>query len=153
MESSEIPNTILIDFHGCLTDGSQSISHNGEQMFEHVHTRDVRAIRELSASGFHVVIATASSNPIVKKFAERVGAEVVVERDKSKLPERFGDYMAIGDDAWDVPMLKKARIAFCPADADVSVKNVLRVIPLQSQGGRGCIAEILSILNDNKNNA
>lgn len=140
-----IPKTFLIDFHGVLTDGRQSISHNGEYLFDHVHTRDVRAIRELVASGCAVVIVTASSSDIVKSFAEKVGAEIHVTRDKSNLP--FGEYYAIGDDAWDVSMLQKAARAFCPRDADESVRLLPGITWLSTDGGKGVIAEVVRVLS------
>src|SRR5580765_5737252 len=110
--------TILIDFHGVLTDGRQSISSTGEYMFDHVHYKDSRAIRQLLAEGYDVVIVTASDNEIIKRYAERLGCAVHVARDKSKIP--FENFIAVGDDAWDVSMMKNAVRAFCPNGADVS---------------------------------
>jgi 3-deoxy-D-manno-octulosonate 8-phosphate phosphatase KdsC-like HAD superfamily phosphatase len=138
---------ILIDFHGVLTDGRQSIDHTGQYMFDHVHTRDIRALRELVARGYNVRIITASASPIIKSFAEKVGVSVHCARDKAQLIETFQDihpdYIAIGDDAWDVQMLAKAALAFCPADADESVKLLPAVNILQTKGGHGVIAEML----------
>lgn len=141
--------TILIDFHGVLTDGKQTISHDGKYMFDHVHVRDIRAIRELVARGFLVIIVTACASPIVASFAERVGAELVVARDKSGIVysppvgRRTSDVVAIGDDSWDVAMLETADRAFCPADADPSVKAIQGIEILETEGGRGVIAEVL----------
>ena len=136
----------LIDFHGVLTDGSMSIAHNGEYLFDHIHTRDVRAIRELIARGYVVTILTASSNPVLRAFATRVQADLVVARDKSKLLNQYYPYLAIGDDAWDVQMLEEAERAFCPADADSSVLRIEGVEVLGTEGGRGCIAELVGKL-------
>jgi 3-deoxy-D-manno-octulosonate 8-phosphate phosphatase KdsC-like HAD superfamily phosphatase len=138
-----IASHILIDFHGVLTDGKQSISHDGTFMFDHIHTRDVRAIRELVARGFIVVILTASSNPVIEHFARKVGAEICVARDKSVMLDRFGFYVGVGDDVWDLQMLKQAERCFCPGDADPLVKEIEGIEILDTAAGRGCLAEIL----------
>ena len=136
--------TILIDCDGVLTDGKMYIDHNGEKMFKAFHSRDVRAIRELISYGYQVVIVTADDWPGSKFFASRTGAEILVTRDKSKI--KFDKYIAVGDDAWDVPMLKNAEHAFAPANADVSVKQLCNVQLLYSNGGDGVIAELIHLL-------
>lgn len=138
--------SVLIDFHGVLTDGRQTITHDGKYFFDHVHTRDVRAIRELVARGFYVAIVTASSSTIISHFAGRLKIDVIVARDKSKVISQFEHYAAVGDDAWDVKMLAKADQAFCPSDADQSLKILPNVHILGTEGGRGVIAEMLPFL-------
>jgi 3-deoxy-D-manno-octulosonate 8-phosphate phosphatase KdsC-like HAD superfamily phosphatase len=138
------PKTILIDCDGVLTDGRLHINHSGEKLFKAFHTRDVRAIRELVFHGFEVVIVTADEWEGIEAFAEKVGAVVHFCRDKSELP--FSDFIAVGDDAWDVPMLNRARAAFAPADCDSSVRTLegIRVLPVK--GGCGVVAALLSYL-------
>lgn len=140
---TEQPNNILIDFHGVLTDGKQTVSHDGSYMFDHVHVRDIRAIRELVARGYLVTIVTASSSPIIASFAQKVKCGHIVARDKKSILSIFKEFIAIGDDAWDVPMLEHARRAFCPADADWSVLKIEGIERLETPGGAGCIAEML----------
>ena len=139
------PNVILIDCDGVLTDGSLTIDHHGEKMFKRFHTRDVRAIRELIFNGYEVVIVTADDWPGIYCFAEKVGADVCVCRDKSTLP--YDMYIAIGDDSWDIPMLKNAKIAFVPSDAYEDVLlSVFPVRQLNTKGGQGVVAEMARIL-------
>jgi 3-deoxy-D-manno-octulosonate 8-phosphate phosphatase KdsC-like HAD superfamily phosphatase len=132
---------ILIDFHGVLTDGKLNITHDGKTFFESCHTRDVRAIRELIARGWEVYIVTASSNPIVEAFCKKVGALIIHARDKSDLG--MNDYIAIGDDAWDIPMLKNAKEAYCPCDADTEVLCLPGINILGVKGGHGLIASLV----------
>jgi 3-deoxy-D-manno-octulosonate 8-phosphate phosphatase (KDO 8-P phosphatase) len=131
---------ILIDCDGVLTDGRLTIDHRGEKPFKQFHTRDVRAIRELIYHGYEVVIVSADDWPGIHHFANKVGADVWISRDKSQLP--YDNFVAIGDDAWDVPMLIKAKKAFCPADADLSALSVPGIQRLATQGGAGIIAEL-----------
>lgn len=134
-------NVILIDCDGVLTDGRLTIDHRGEKPFKQFHTRDVRAIRELIYNGYEVVIVSADDWPGINYFADKVGATVHISRNKSDLP--YGNYIAVGDDAWDVGMLSKAKVAFCPADADLSAMAVLGVIVMKTPGGQGVIAELV----------
>lgn len=130
---------ILVDCDGVLTDGRLTIDHKGEKLFKSFHTRDVRAIRELVHHGYEVVIVTADDWGGTAHFAEKVGAELQVVREK----EFSGDYIAVGDDAWDVPMLLGATEAFCPSDADPAARSVPGVHVLRTEGGRGVLAEVL----------
>lgn len=135
---------ILIDFHGVLTDGKLNITHDGKTFFESCHTRDVRAIRELIARGWEVYIVTASSSPIVDAFCKKVGATQIHARDKSDLGLK--DYIAVGDDAWDIPMLKNAKEAYCPCDADPEVLAIPGIRVLGVKGGHGFVAHLVRII-------
>lgn len=137
-------STVIIDFDGCLTTGKLTIDSTGKELFKEVHSRDSRAIRELCAKGYHVVIMTASSSPIIKAYAQKVGAELIVTRDKSD--HSFTDYAAIGDDSWDIPLLEKAALKFCPADAFYNVKQIPGIKILKTKGGEGVIAELIDYL-------
>ena len=140
--------TILIDCDGVLTDGCLTIDHRGEKMFKKFHTRDVRAIRELVFSGYCVVLVTADDWPGIYTFADKVGAEVLILKDKQILP--YSNFHAVGDDAWDVPMLAAAVRAFVPADADASVLALPNVVHLKTCGGKGVIAEVVANLLQDK---
>ncbi|HEY4282642.1 MAG TPA: hypothetical protein VGM62_06210 [Chthoniobacterales bacterium] len=141
-----VPKTILIDCDGVLTDGALTIDHRGEKMFKRFHTRDVRAIRELIYNGFEVTIVSADDWPGIYRFADKVGADVRVCRDKSKVGAP--PFVAIGDDTWDLPMLRRAGKgnAFCPADADRAILESDCVIALKTSAGHGVIAELARYL-------
>lgn len=132
---------LLIDVDGVLTDGVLTIDHRGEKLFKRFHTRDVRAIREFVAHGWEVVLVSADDWPGIHAYAEKVGAEVYVAKDKDDLPYDR-PFVAVGDDAWDVPMLRRAAIAYCPSDADCSVMLLQGIRMLETRGGRGVVAEL-----------
>jgi 3-deoxy-D-manno-octulosonate 8-phosphate phosphatase KdsC-like HAD superfamily phosphatase len=136
---------IYVDCDGVLTDGMLTIDHKGEKLFKRFHTRDVRAIRELVVRGYEVTLVSVDDWGGLACFAEKVGAEVMVARDKGALPQ---PYVAIGDDAWDVPMLSRAEAAFCPLDADRSVLDLPGIVVLNAKGGTGVVAALLRILVD-----
>lgn len=140
-------NKIYIDFDGVLTNGKLTITSDGSQLFKEVHSRDIRAIRELIARGYEVTIISASSSPIIRAYANKVGAKLIVRRDKQNIDLlACEDFIFIGDDAWDIPLLKKAKQAYCPADAYYRVMQIPGIQILKAKGGEGVIAELLDIL-------
>lgn len=141
---------VYIDVDGTLTDGKMYIDHTGEKMFKAFCSRDVRAIRELIANGCDVTLVSADSHHSAVHFANKVGADFRCLRDKSKLPPAD---IAIGDDAWDTAMLKAAKRAFCPNDADPAVRSLMCVEVLKTNGGQGVIAEMIkTIISDRYSN-
>lgn len=134
---------IYCDFHGVLTNGKISITADGTTLFEQVHTRDIRAIRQLVAMGYEFYILTASSSEIIKAFAHKTGSGLIVSRNKHTMTDEQ-DYIAVGDDSWDIEMLRNAALAYCPSDAIDEVKKVAQ--SLKTKGGEGCIDELLHIL-------
>jgi 3-deoxy-D-manno-octulosonate 8-phosphate phosphatase KdsC-like HAD superfamily phosphatase len=138
---------VLIDCDGVLTDGKLYMAADGSKMFKAFHTRDIRAIREFVARGFEVVIVTADDWPGVQHFAAKVGAELCVMRDKANLAPMFeGPYIAIGDDAWDAPMLRGAALAFAPEGAHVSVTSIPGIVLVGCRSGEGVVAAVLDSL-------
>lgn len=141
--------TILLDCDGVLTDGRLHIDASGFKMFKSFHTRDVRAIRELVYRGFEVVIVSVDDWEGITAFANKVGAEVHFTRDKGNLP--FSNFIAVGDDAWDVPMLRNAVQAFAPSTADQSVFSAVPNCISLCRGGEGVVAALLRYLIEHPN--
>jgi 3-deoxy-D-manno-octulosonate 8-phosphate phosphatase (KDO 8-P phosphatase) len=144
-ENLERPQAIVIDIDGTLTNGRLTIDHNGEKLFKQFHTRDIRAIRELVFNGYEVYLITADEWEGAKHFAEKVGAYFLNLRDKSHVLTIINKpFIAIGDDAWDIPMLNDAEEKYCPKDADYKVKQVKGINILKTKGGAGVVAELIN---------
>lgn len=137
-------STILIDFHGVLTNGKINISADGQTQYETVHTKDIAAIRELIANGFAVYIITSSDSKIIDAYCNKVGCVKIHSRIKSAdILVNYQPYIAIGDSAFDLNLLLCAYLAFAPADADPVLLLNSKITTLKCKGGDGCIAEIL----------
>lgn len=135
-------DTLLIDVDGVLTNGKQYVDHHGKKMFKAFHSRDIAAIRELvSVEGVRVILISADDWPGGPKWAQKVGAEFLHLRDKTKLDVEWEYCAGVGDDVWDVKFLHKCGQRFCPADAHESVKR--ECVTLQINGGQGVIAELV----------
>lgn len=51
----------------------------------------------------------------------------------------------IGDDVFDISLLKKVGFSVCPSDAILEVQEVCNLI-LKSKGGENCIVELVNYL-------
>lgn len=139
---------ILIDCDGILTDNTVYYTSKGERS-KGFHSRDIRAIRELISRGYDVIILTQSTWPGVKEFSKRTGADVCQAIDKSEWirDNVKGEYICVCDDASDIEMIKGAADSFAPSDCDPSLLNpMLGVTILKTMGGRGVIAELVTVL-------
>ena len=134
---------IAVDLDGVLTDGKFIIDHKGN-VSKSFSSLDLAGIKELIAYGYEVHIVTASSWPGADSYIRKTGAVLHVIRDKSELPVKPD--IAIGDSAWDIPMLRTAGAAYCPADAVKEVKELPGVVTLETAGGGGVMLEVARIL-------
>lgn len=141
------PKIIVIDCDGVLTNGNLTIDSEGEKLFKQFHTRDVRAIRELIYNGYEVYIISADEWEGTKHFADKVGAVFLNLKDKTHVKELIKKpFIAVGDDSWDISMLKDAQVKYCPKDAFYKVQQIKGIKILQTEGGKGVIAELLTYL-------
>lgn len=131
-----------IDIDGCLTDGKIWVDHNGN-ISKGFNSRDLAAIREIIANGHEVHLVTASSWPGAESYLKRSGAVLHIIRNKEEIPFRYD--VAIGDSAWDIPMLRKAKIMLCPDDAQAEVKLLTDMNILRTKGGNGIMCEVVDI--------
>lgn len=131
-----------VDIDGVLTDGKIWVTSTGE-ISKGFNSRDLAAIRELIANGHEVHIVTASSWPGAEHYLKRSGAQLHVIRNKESIPFYYD--VAIGDSAWDIPMLRKAKFMFCPKDAQTEVQFITDINILPVKGGEGVMCEVVKI--------
>jgi len=145
---------LLLDVDGVLTDGSIIIDHVGEEI-KVFNVRDGVAIKWLQRMGVEVAILSGRHSPALAARAKELGIQRVVTGKVDKLPsfekllEETGlkpDQIAfMGDDLYDLPVLKRAGISACPSDAVKEVKNICDYI-CKSRGGRGVVREVAEII-------
>lgn len=141
---------VLVDCDGTLTNGQQYVAIDGSKLFKAFHSRDIAAIRDLVNRGVRVIVLSADDWQGAIEWAHRVGAEFVYTRDKLDWAQAQGfsseDTVAIGDDAWDVPLLQWFFFTYCPADAAECVLDLPGIDILRTSGGWGVLAEVLGSL-------
>ena len=142
--------TLILDLDGVLTDGKQYIASDGSKLFKAFHSRDIRAIRELTATGMEVLVLSADDWPGGVIWCNNSGARFEYSRNKSEWLTGTSinprDAAVIGDDAWDIPLLNWTQYAFAPSDASPCVfSECLHVKRLDVAGGQGVVSEFVRV--------
>ena len=138
-----------MDVDGTLTDGKIYMGASGEVM-KAFNIKDGQGLVTLRRSGVITAIITARRSEIVTRRAEELGIEEVLQGvgDKAsalgELCEKYGlrpeESAFMGDDVGDLPALRFAGAALCPADAVPEVRRIsLLVTP--SRGGEGAVRD------------
>lgn len=145
---------IVFDIDGVITDGSVIIDSNGQEQ-KQINLKDIDAIFELHRRGFKLAAITGEDTEIVNYFEKRFPWEYFYRGNKTK-KETMKQIEAgtgigrekicyVGDGKYDIEPLTYAGLGLCPANAIDKAKNAADII-LQNDGGKGCIWEIISIL-------
>lgn len=147
---------IVFDIDGVITDGTVIIDSNGNEQ-KQINLKDIDAIFELNRRGFKLAAITGEDTEIVNYFEKRFPWEYFYRGNKTKkktmqqIEEGTGisreNICYIGDGKYDIEPLMYAGLGICPANAIDKAKNAADVI-LQNDGGKGCIWEVISILEN-----
>lgn len=150
---------VLLDVDGVMTDGSLIYDQRGKEM-KSFYVRDGVGIKWLQMSGIEVAILSGRKSIPLEARARELKIDRVIQSTIIKLPafEKLLKEMKlkpqevayIGDDIYDVAVLKSVGLAACPADAVPEVKQVVDYI-CKSNGGRGAIREIAEIILNAQN--
>ncbi|MBL7191089.1 HAD hydrolase family protein [bacterium] len=145
---------ILMDVDGVLTDGRFYYLENDLEA-KAFDVKDGFAIRLAGKSGMKFGIITGKMTPIVEKRAKELEIEEVHQGyfDKVEvykgIKERTGffdaEFAYIGDDLFDMGVMKRVGFAACPADAVDDIKAISDYV-CKSEGGRGCVREVIEMV-------
>lgn len=150
---------IVFDIDGVITDGSVIIDSDGHEQ-KQINLKDIDAIFELHRRGFKLAAITGEDTEIVDYFERRFPWEYfyrgnTTKKETMRLLEKGTGVgrehiCYIGDGKYDVEPLSYAGLSLCPANAIDRAKNAADIV-LQNEGGKGCIWEIISILEKYNN--
>ncbi|PUU88653.1 HAD family hydrolase [Halanaerobium sp.] len=147
-------NTIFLDVDGTLTDGKVYLD-NGKNEFKAFNVKDGLIIVAAIKMDYDVIIMTGRKSEVVARRAAELGIKEYYQgvRNKKQALEKlmeekeinYSNLAYLGDDLNDLPVMKEARFAACPADAAEEVKEVCDLIS-KFNGGNGAVREILTHL-------
>lgn len=145
---------IVFDIDGVITDGSVIIDSSGNEQ-KQINLKDIDAIYELHRKGYQLAAITGEDTDIVNYFEKRFPWKYFYRGNKTKretmqqIEQGTGvsreNICYVGDGKYDVEPLTYAGLGICPANAIDKAKNAADII-LQNDGGKGCIWELISIL-------
>lgn len=144
---------LILDVDGVLTDGKKYYDSTGRAVLKTFCDRDFTAIKKFKAAGWNVVFLSGDSNvneSVAKNrnipfYCNRINGEMInkvnfLERLCRQFKTDINETVYVGDDVFDIDILKAVKWPFCPFNADSAVKNI--AINLNAKSGECCIAEL-----------
>jgi 3-deoxy-D-manno-octulosonate 8-phosphate phosphatase (KDO 8-P phosphatase) len=142
---------IVFDLDGVLSKSTISLGIDGTPL-RTVNIKDGYAIQMAVKMGLNIAIISGCRIEGVRKRYEGLGMTDIYlgAAVKIKVYEDFlarhglkdEEVMFMGDDIPDYPLLQRAGVATCPADAAVEVKEIADYISIHP-GGRGCVRDVI----------
>jgi 3-deoxy-D-manno-octulosonate 8-phosphate phosphatase (KDO 8-P phosphatase) len=145
---------ILLDVDGVLTDGGLYYTADGHEI-KRFHAHDGYGIARGREAGLLFGIISGRSTPIVNARAKVLHIEDVIQGADDKvaslraMQEKYGfaddEFAYIGDDLFDIGLLRTVGISGAPQNAFDAVKNEVDVVT-RMPGGQGAVREFVDII-------
>ncbi|MFL1011549.1 KdsC family phosphatase [Flavisericum labens] len=143
--------TFIFDVDGVLTDGSVTITTNGE-MLRTMNTKDGYAIKTALNQGFNICIISGGTNEGVRIRLNHLDVKDVFLGSDNKI-EQLNQYfidkqiksenvLYMGDDIPDFPVMKLVGLPCCPQDAVPEIKGISKYIS-HKKGGKGAVRDVI----------
>jgi 3-deoxy-D-manno-octulosonate 8-phosphate phosphatase (KDO 8-P phosphatase) len=144
-------NTFIFDVDGVLTDGTVTITTDGE-MLRTMNIKDGFALKAAVDEGYNVCIISGGSNEGVRKRLNGLGVKDIYLGAHNKI-EKLNEYMSskgilhkqilyMGDDIPDYPVMALVQLPCCPQDAVPEIKAISKYIS-HKNGGRGAVRDVI----------
>lgn len=147
---------LILDVDGVLTDGTKVYDVDHNVLSKRYMCKDFTAIKRFIAAGIKVVML--SGDNFNRHMAEKRNIDFYCSRnkdlslDKSRYLEVFNkkyniniNKMAfVGDDYFDLSIIKRCSSTFCPSDSPSIVKENSHHV-LNSKGGEGVLIELYDL--------
>ncbi len=151
LEAFKPITSFIFDIDGVLTDGTVLVLENGMQA-RRMSVRDGYALQLAVKKGYRVKIISGANAPQVLSRLNGLGITDVEMgvKDKAASVKKFiaenglkkQELLFMGDDIPDLPAMKEAGLAVCPADAIAEIKNCSSYIS-HINGGKGCVRDVI----------
>lgn len=145
---------VLMDCDGVLTDGSLLYMPNGD-VIKNFHAHDGYGIERGHHFGLKFAIISGRSAEANKHRARRLKIEELYEDCKDKLSAAkeiaakynltMENFAYIGDDSFDLPLLREVAFSCAPPEAVEEVKAEVHYIT-KVAAGKGCVREIVDLI-------
>ncbi|MFC7358441.1 KdsC family phosphatase [Jejudonia soesokkakensis] len=143
--------TFVFDVDGVLTDGTISITTEGE-MYRTMHTKDGFALKTAVDKGYNVCIISGGSNEGVRIRLSGLGIKDI-HLGAHKKTETLHAYcqqkdlklenvLYMGDDIPDLDVMQLVGLPSAPQDAVPEIKAVSSYVS-HKKGGKGCVRDVI----------
>ena len=144
---------VILDIDGILTDGKKYYNLDGMPFAKTYCDKDFTAIKRLRAAGVKVCFLSGDSK-INEKMAKNRNIDFYNARglDKGEFVEKFShiynvkpkNMLYLGDDLFDLGIMKKVSHAYCPNDSPDTVKEACEII--EAKGGDNLVCKLVDLL-------
>ena len=148
---------VILDVDGVLTDGKKLYGSDGLCFGKKFCDKDFTVIKKIKSCGVNVCFCSGDEN-INKNIAKNRNIDFYYSKNSNKTSflKTFKDVykcstdqmLYVGDDIFDIDLLKSVGFSFCPSDASPEVKLVCDKV-LDSRGGQNILVELYSYLEKN----
>ena len=145
---------VLMDLDGVMTDGSIMYTSTGEHI-KVFHAHDGYGIERGHSLGLRFAIISGRTDSCNEHRAKKLKIEelfqgagdkiAVFEELKSRYHLRDENFCFIGDDAFDIPLLKEVAFSCAPQNAVKEVKYVVDYVT-RLEGGKGAVREVIDLI-------
>lgn len=143
--------TFIFDVDGVLTDGTVTITTNGELM-RTMNTKDGYALKTAVDAGYKVCIISGGTNEGVRLRLRGLGITDIYLGAHNKV-EQLEEYLDIynikpenvlfmGDDIPDYQVMKMVGLPCCPQDSVPEIKNISKYVS-HKNGGKGAVRDVI----------
>lgn len=143
--------TFIFDIDGVLTDGTVTITTNGE-LLRKMSVKDGYALKTAIDLGYHICIISGGSNEGVKLRLEGLGIKDIYLSTHNKIAQ-LNEYLTtygispenvlyMGDDLPDFQVMQLVGLPCCPQDAVPEIKNISKYIS-HKNGGFGAARDVI----------
>jgi 3-deoxy-D-manno-octulosonate 8-phosphate phosphatase (KDO 8-P phosphatase) len=153
-------STLIFDYDGVLSDGKILFTENGEQL-RNGNVKDGYAIQLAKKMGYRLAVISGGNSNGMKTRCEllQLSHYFLGVHDKIKLYETFkkeynlndAEILFMGDDIPDYPLMQKAGISSCPANAAKELREIAHYISPMN-GGDGCVRDVIEQVLRAQNN-
>jgi len=161
MDKNKLENikVLLMDMDGCLTNGFIIHSSSGDDL-KMFHTHDGYGITRGRQLGLIFAIISGMKSAVNKRRVERLKIHHLFEDiDDKRIPFeelknlynfKNENFAYIGDDSFDIPLLKEVGFSACPNNAMEDVKENVNYI-CRKNGGEGAVREVIDLILKSQN--
>lgn len=145
---------ILMDLDGCLTTGHIIYSTNGEDI-KMFHTHDGFGLTRGKKLGMKFAVISGMNSPVNKRRIDKLKIDHLYENIEDKLVPfeelkkiynlKNENFAYIGDDEFDIPLLKSVGFSCCPNSAMDEVKKNVDYV-CKKNGGEGAVREMIDMI-------
>ncbi len=145
---------LILDVDGVLTDGRIVYDEYGDEL-KFFDVQDGSGLMLWHRSGLHSAIVTARKGKLIRRRANELHVDVLVQKALKKFPvyeallKRFRlapeQVCAIGDDLMELPILRRVGLAVAVPNAVDEIQAVSHYITKHS-GGRGAVREVVDLI-------